>query len=108
MFRSTITVLGSWAGVRRPFHISLFLTAPRVVLPQDPSTGRNGLARAVGEVLVRGGVATAVEVHGRPPGVGREAEPAYKTNNPPTHHTANSAASQCGAQRGMVYRYGRF
>ena len=25
-------------GVRRPFHISLFLTAPRVVLPQYPST----------------------------------------------------------------------
>ena len=31
-------VLGSWVGVRRPFHISLFLTAPRVVLPQYPST----------------------------------------------------------------------
>ena len=31
-------VLGYWVGVRRPFHLSLFLTAPRMVLPQDPST----------------------------------------------------------------------
>ena len=31
-------VLGSWVGVRHPFRPSLFLTAPRVVLPQDPST----------------------------------------------------------------------
>ena len=31
-------VLGSWVGARRPFHLSVFLTAPRMVLPQDPST----------------------------------------------------------------------
>ena len=31
-------VLGSWVGVRRIFHLSLFLTASRMVLPQDPST----------------------------------------------------------------------
>ena len=31
-------VLGSWAGARRPFHLSLFRTAPRMVLPQDLST----------------------------------------------------------------------
>ena len=31
-------VLGYWVGVRRPFHLSLFLTAPRMVLSQDPST----------------------------------------------------------------------
>ena len=31
---------GKWGGgsVRRPFHLALFLTAPRVVLPQDPGT----------------------------------------------------------------------
>ena len=34
----TRRVLGSWAGVQRPFHLSLFLTASRMVLPQDPST----------------------------------------------------------------------
>ena len=28
------SVLGSWVGVRRLFHISLFLAAPRVVLPK--------------------------------------------------------------------------
>ena len=31
-------VLGYWEGVRRPFHLSLFITAPLMVLPQDPST----------------------------------------------------------------------
>ena len=31
-------VLGSWVGVRRLFHRSLFLTASRLALPQDPST----------------------------------------------------------------------
>ncbi len=34
------TVLGSWVGVRRLFHLSLFLTAYRMVLPQDPSTNK--------------------------------------------------------------------
>ena len=34
----TRSVLGSWVGVRRLFQLSLFLTAPRMVLPQDPST----------------------------------------------------------------------
>ena len=33
-----ILVLGYWVGVRRPVHLSLFLTAPRMVLPQYPST----------------------------------------------------------------------
>ena len=32
------SVLGSWVGVRHLFHLSLFLTAPRMVLTQDPST----------------------------------------------------------------------
>ena len=32
------SVPGSWAGVRRLFNLSLFLTASRMVLPQDPST----------------------------------------------------------------------
>ena len=31
-------VLGSWVGVRNVFHLSLFLSASRIVLPQDPST----------------------------------------------------------------------
>ena len=35
---SRLLVLGSWVGVRHPFHLSLFPTAPRVVLPQDPGT----------------------------------------------------------------------
>ena len=35
-----LLVLGYWVGVRRPFHLSLFLTAPRMALPQDPSTHR--------------------------------------------------------------------
>ena len=38
-----VTVLGSWVGVRRPFHLSSFLTASRVVLPQDPSTRKSHL-----------------------------------------------------------------
>ena len=29
-----LSVLGSWVGVRRPFHLPLFLTAPRMVLPK--------------------------------------------------------------------------
>ena len=33
-----LLVLEYWVGARRPFHLSLFLTAPRVVLPQDPRT----------------------------------------------------------------------
>ena len=33
------SVLGSWVGARRLSHLSLFLTASRMVLPQDPSTG---------------------------------------------------------------------
>ena len=37
-----LLVLGSWVGVRRLFHLSLLLTAPRVVLPQDPRTGAPG------------------------------------------------------------------
>ena len=40
--RETVSlVLGSWAGARRPFHLSLFLAAPRMVLFQDPSTDRH-------------------------------------------------------------------
>ena len=35
------SVLGSWVGVRRLFHLSLFLTASRMVLTQDPSTDPN-------------------------------------------------------------------
>ena len=40
-----VLVLGSWVGVRRrPFHLSFFLPAPRMVFPQYPSTnaGRPG------------------------------------------------------------------
>ena len=37
-WRGRLLVLGYWVGVRRPFHLSLFLTVPRMVLPQDPST----------------------------------------------------------------------
>ena len=33
-----ILVLGSWVGIRRPYPLFLFLTAPRMVLPLDPST----------------------------------------------------------------------
>ena len=42
-----LSVLGSWVGVRRPFHLSVFLAAPRVVLPQDPSTNASSHWRAV-------------------------------------------------------------
>ena len=31
-------VLGSWVGAGRHFHLSLFPSASRMVLPQDPST----------------------------------------------------------------------
>ena len=34
----SLLVLRSWVGVRRPFHLSVFLTASRMVLLQDPST----------------------------------------------------------------------
>ena len=37
-----LLVLGSWVGVWRLFHHSLFLTASRVVLTQDPSTRKFG------------------------------------------------------------------
>ena len=33
-----LLVLGSWVSARRPFHLSLFLTASRTVVPQDHST----------------------------------------------------------------------
>ena len=33
------TIIGSWVGVRRLSHLSLFLTAYRMGFPQDPSTG---------------------------------------------------------------------
>ena len=36
--QEALLVLGSWVGVRRPFYVSLFLTASRMVLPQDPGT----------------------------------------------------------------------
>ena len=36
--RLRLLVPGSWVGARRPFQLSLLLTAPRVVLPQDPGT----------------------------------------------------------------------
>ena len=45
--RGAILVLGSWVGVRRPFHLSLSLTASRVALPQDPSTDRVNLGDRV-------------------------------------------------------------
>ena len=38
-----LLVLGSWVGVWRLFHHSLFLSASRVVLPQDPSTRQSHL-----------------------------------------------------------------
>ena len=31
-----LLVLGYWVGVRRPFRLSLFLAASRMILPQDP------------------------------------------------------------------------
>ena len=34
-----VLLIGSWVGVRRLFHFFIFLTASRMVLPQDPSTG---------------------------------------------------------------------
>ena len=56
----TRSVLGYWVGVRRPFHHSLFLTAPRMVLPQDPSTDHSGsspcsLAQQVEDAYVNNG-----------------------------------------------------
>ena len=54
-----VAVRGSWVGVRRLFHRSLFLTASRVVLPQGPSTTRESrltlcrvLLRAAGRTRV--------------------------------------------------------
>ena len=35
-----MSVLGSWVGERSLFHLSVFLTASRTVLPQGPSTSR--------------------------------------------------------------------
>ena len=32
--RTCVLVLGYWVGARRPFHLSLFLTASRMVLPK--------------------------------------------------------------------------
>ena len=70
-----LLVLGYWVGVWRLFHHSLFPSASRVVLPQDPSTestrsfaldGPDGVAVAVarhnvevGRLPVRGGCAAA-------------------------------------------------
>ena len=36
-----LLILGSWAGVRRLFHLPVFLTASRMALPQDPGTTQN-------------------------------------------------------------------
>ena len=46
-----VSVLGYWVGVRRPLHLSSFLTAPRVVLPQDASTVLIPTARVARETL---------------------------------------------------------
>ena len=52
-YSPALIVLGSWVGARRPFHLSLFLTAPRMALTQSPRTaghprflaGTSGLPR---------------------------------------------------------------
>ena len=38
-------LLGYWVGVRHPFYLNVFLTAPRMVLPRDPSTNASHLER---------------------------------------------------------------
>ena len=46
-------VLGSWVGARRPFHLSLSLTAPRMVLHQYPSTVRRNYSRCPSQACPR-------------------------------------------------------
>ena len=38
---AVLLVLGSWVGARRAFHLSLFLTAPRMALPKILVLGGN-------------------------------------------------------------------
>ena len=45
--RTIRTIIGYWVGVRRPFHLALFFTVPRMVLPQDPSTDLTSAVRRV-------------------------------------------------------------
>ena len=40
--RAAGSVLGSWVGARRPFHLFLLLTASRMDFTQDPSTNNPG------------------------------------------------------------------
>ena len=44
-----LLVLGYWVGVRHLFHLSLFLTASRMDLPQGPSTDPKCLPQALEE-----------------------------------------------------------
>ena len=44
--RGRLLLLGSWVGARRPFHLSVFLTASRMILTQVPSTAQLKSARA--------------------------------------------------------------
>ena len=64
-----VVVLGSWVGVRRILHLSLLLTASRMALPQDPSTGADGAldgpvgqAGAVAAAHVEGAAARAPHI----------------------------------------------
>ena len=43
-----VSTLGSWVGVRRLFHLYLFLTASRMVLPQDPRSTNASRRRSRG------------------------------------------------------------
>ena len=65
----------SWVGVRRLFHRSVFLTASRTVLPQDPSTDSlGGLAARDGEEAGEAAAADAGVVKGATAGRGGAAD----------------------------------
>ena len=60
-----LLVLGPWVGVWRPFQLSLFLTASRMALPQDPSTkGLTG--RPGGRTARSSGCHRPTQAAGRP------------------------------------------
>ena len=48
-----LLVLGSWVDARRLFQLSLFLTAPRMDLPQDPGADPKCLRRYAIGLLVQ-------------------------------------------------------
>ena len=85
---AAVSVLGSWVGVRRPFRLSLFLTAPRMVLPQDPIICGLGRCQDVG-------VSDLLKRSRRPRLLQEAARPFPDTPHPTARAPLNTSRPNC-------------